>query len=115
MSGWTGALVEGGGGANGLVCNRGEYHTYEMEPHPQGSIPQYTTVYHSIPQYTTVYYSIPQYTTVYHSILQYNIPQYIIVTHIYYYPDTLLFHSTLLQFQRSFVSEGGRKPLLKFQ
>ena len=61
MFGWTGAPVEGGGGANGLVCNGGEYHTYEMEPHPQGSIPQYTTVYHSIPQYTT-------YITVYHSI-----------------------------------------------
>ena len=71
-------------------------------------MPQYTTVYHSILQYNTVYYS-----TIYHSILQ-----YIIVTYIYsttYYPDTLLFHSTLLQFQHSFISEGGRKPLLKFQ
>ena len=56
MFGWTGAPVEGGGGADGLVCNGGEYHTYEMEPHPQGSISQYTTVYHSIPQYIIVTY-----------------------------------------------------------
>ena len=73
MSGWTGVSVEGGGGAKGLVCNGGKYHTYEVEPHPQGSIPQYTTMYYSILQCTTVYYSIPQsilqYITVYHSIL----------------------------------------------
>ena len=50
MSGWTGAPVECGGGAEGLVCNGGEYHTYEVEPHQQGSIPQYITVYYSIPQ-----------------------------------------------------------------
>ena len=81
MSGWTGAQMEGGRGVEGLVCNGGKYHTYEMEPHPQGSIPQYTTVYHSISQYnisqyttvyhSTIYHSIPQYTTVYHSMLQY--------------------------------------------
>ena len=102
MFGWTGAQVEGGGGVEGLVCNGEKYHTYEMEPHPQGSIPQYTTVYHSIPQYitvqyTTVYHSIPQYTTVCYSISQYII------------------RSTQSQFQHSLVSEGGRKPLLKFQ
>ena len=51
VSGWTGVSVESGSGAEGLVCNGGEYHTYEVEPHPQGSISQYITVYHSIPQY----------------------------------------------------------------
>ena len=56
MFGWTGAQVEGGGGVEGLVCNGGKYHTYEMEPHPQGSIPQYTTVYYSIAQYIIMTY-----------------------------------------------------------